>query len=134
MKAIISTIIFLFFNTNLSPLMAQNCPRTRACDGYQKTKCEQYMSRKHCRYACANRLVWLDKDVIRISDDKTSDIHYFRKTVCPATGTVSYQEMEFDHHRASFMVVQPDRSRSDGQSCYLQCPQDKKNLARTQRT
>jgi len=52
-------------------------------------------------------------DIVKKVDDVTGEVRYMKKRVCPATGTVSYQPVEYCKYSKKFVNVPPRKcSRS----------------------
>jgi hypothetical protein len=118
MKALNTSVFFgiLFVGASMLPAQAQDYSLD------SRASCNSYSAKKHCLSSCTRSMVSFDQNIIQIDDTENETSKFLRKTVCSNTGTVSYEEVLFDHHSGIFVAKSSDeKTSSKPSSCKIQC-------------
>ncbi|MBX2815740.1 MAG: hypothetical protein KTR24_07075 [Saprospiraceae bacterium] len=72
------------------------------CSAAKKASCDM-LTKQKCNYSSAAMAASLDDQILTVFDTKDMKTKYLRKRVCAGSGSVSFDEVKFDHGAARFV-------------------------------
>jgi len=89
---------------------------------YEKSSCRSM--KKSCYFSKVALALDVDSDIILVSDSETGKVKYIKKSVCPFSSTVQYEDVIFNSATGVFVnqqMSQPGCLGINKENCDIEC-------------